>query len=228
LIYLFLLANINHLYLYVGVKLSVAKKIHRTGAQERAVKLIRERGGIIRTSDALQTGIHPRTLYQLRDTGVLDQISRGVYRLAELEAVSNPDLIVVATRIPHGVICLISALSFHEITTQIPHEISVAMPKDSKPPTLDYPPMHFRKFSQESFQAGIEEHQVDGVAIRVYSPEKTLADCFKFRNKIGMDIVLEALKLYKNRMAFDHKKILEYAKLCRVDKIVLPYLEASI
>lgn len=204
------------------------KKNNRTSARDKAAQLIRQRGGIIRTSDALQSGIHPRTLYQLRDTGALEQISRGVYRLAEMEAVSNPDFVVVATRIPNAVICLISALSFHEITTQIPHEVSVAIPKDSKPPMIDYPPVQFHKFSKEPFQAGIEEHQIDGVVIKVYSPEKTLADCFKFRNKIGMDIVLEALKLYKSRMEFDHKKILEYAKICRVDKIVLPYLEASI
>jgi predicted transcriptional regulator of viral defense system len=185
-------------------------------------------GGMIRTSGAIQAGIHPRTLYQLRDIGDLDQISRGIYRLSEIEVVSNPDLVIVATRIPISVICLVSALSFHEITTQIPHEISVAIPKDSKPSVIDYPPIQFYKFSKKSFQAGVEEHQIDGVTIKIYSPEKTLADCFKFRNKIGMDIVLEALKLYRIRMKFDHKKILEYAKICRVDKIVLPYLEANI
>lgn len=206
----------------------MTKKRSRASARDKAAQLIRQHGGIIRTSDALQSGIHPRTLYQLRDTGVLEQISRGVYRLTEMDAVSNPDFVVVATRIPNAVICLVSALSFHEITTQIPHEVSVAIPKDSKPPMIDYPPVQFLKFSKEPFQAGIEEHQIDGVVIKVYSPEKTLADCFKFRNKIGMDIVLEALKLYKSRMKFDHKKILEYAKICRVDKIVLPYLEASI
>lgn len=206
----------------------MTKKRSRASARDKAAQLIRQHSGIIRTSDALQSGIHPRTLYQLRDTGVLEQISRGVYRLTEMDAVSNPDFVVVATRIPNAVICLVSALSFHEIITQIPHEVSVAIPKNSKPPMIDYPPVQFLKFSKEPFQAGIEEHQIDGVVIKVYSPEKTLADCFKFRNKIGMDIVLEALKLYKSRMKFDHKKILEYAKICRVDKIVFPYLEASI
>ena len=135
---------------------------------------------------------------------------------------------VVSTRIPNSVICLISALSFHEIATQIPHEISVAIPKDSKPSTMEYPPVRFYKFSQESFMAGIEEHQIDVVTVKVYSPEKTLADCFKFRNKSGMDVVLEALKLYKGRKMFNHRKILEYAKICRVEKIVRPYLEAII
>jgi predicted transcriptional regulator of viral defense system len=204
------------------------EKKNRPNARDKAKQLIRQNGGIIKTSAALQAGIHPRTLYQLRDTGDLEQISRGIYRLTEIEPVSNPDFVIVATRIPNSVICLISALSFHEITTQIPHEISVAIPKDGKPSTMGYPPVQFYKFSKESFMAGIEKHQIDGVTVKVYSPEKTLADCFKFRNKIGMDVVLEALKLYKSRKKFDHKKIIEYAKICRVDKIVRPYLEASI
>lgn len=200
----------------------------RLNARDTAKQIIHQYGGIIKTSEAIHAGIHPRTFYQLRDTGDLEQISRGIYRLTEIEPVSNPDFVIVGTRIPNSVICLISALSFHEITTQIPHEISVAISKDSKPSTVEYPPVQFYKFSQESFMAGIEEHQIDGVTIKVYSPEKTLADCFKFRNKIGMDVVLEALKLYKGRRQFDHRKILEYARICRVDKIVRPYLEASI
>lgn len=204
------------------------KKKNRTNARDKAKQIIHQSGGIIKTSDALQAGIHPRTLYQLRDTGDIEQISRGIYRLTEIDPVSNPDVVIVATRIPNSVICLISALSFHEITTQIPHEISVAIPKGSNPSMIDYPPVQFHKFSKESFKAGIQEHQIDGVTVKVYSPEKTLADCFKFRNKLGMDVVLEALKLYKSRMTFDHKKILKYAKICRVDKIVRPYLEATI
>jgi predicted transcriptional regulator of viral defense system len=220
--------NIYLTYKYIGRLLSVIVKKNRRNACEKAKQIIRDSGGMIRTSEAIQAGIHPRTLYQLRDTGDLEQISRGIYRLAEIETMSNPDLVIVATRIPNSVICLISALSFHEITTQIPHEVSVAIPKDSKPPIIDYPPIQFHKFSEDSFQAGMEEHQIDGVTVKVYSPEKTLADCFKFRNKIGMDIVLEGLKLYKNRKKFDHKKILAYARICRVDKIVLPYLEANI
>jgi predicted transcriptional regulator of viral defense system len=151
-----------------------------------------------------------------------------IYHLAEMVPISNPDLITVATRVPASVICLISALSFHEITTQIPHEVNVAIPRDSKPSHIDYPPVLFHKYSPESFQAGIEVHQIDGVIVKVYSPEKTVADCFKFRNKIGMDVVLEALKLYKSRMKFNHQKILEYARICRVDKIIFPYLEANI
>ena len=218
--------NIYFAYKYVRKLLSMIK--NKPGACEQAKQIIRKGGGMIHTSEAIHAGIHPRTLYKLRDSGDLEQISRGIYRLTEMEAVSNLDLVIVATRIPNAVICLVSALFFHEITTQIPHEVSVAIPKDSKPSMINYPPIQFHKFSENSFQAGVEEHQIDGVAVRVYSPEKTLADCFKFRNKIGMDVVLESLKLYKIRMKFDHKKILDYARICRVDKIVRPYLEANI
>ncbi|MCP4756769.1 MAG: transcriptional regulator, partial [Proteobacteria bacterium] len=113
-------------------------------------------------------------------------------------------------------------------TTQIPHEVTVAVSRTSRMPFLDYPPIRSHKFSDAAFKAGIEEYAIDGVPIRIYSPEKTLADCFKFRHKIGMDIVLEALKLYRSRKAFKLDKLLAYAKSCRVEKIMTPYLEATL
>ena len=111
----------------------MAKKENKSSACEKARRIIREGGGVIKTSEAIQAGIHSRTLYQLRDMGDLERISRGIYRLTEIETVSNPDFVIVASRIPISVICLISALSFHEITTQIPHEVSVAIPKAGSP-----------------------------------------------------------------------------------------------
>lgn len=192
------------------------------------VKIFRKYGGQLRMRDAIEHGITRYMLYSLRDKGIIEQISRGIYRLVELPPVSNPDLVTIALRYPNAVVCLISALSFHEITTQIPHEVSIAIPRNSHSPSLECPPLLVHRFTDQAYQAGIEEHQIDGVTVKIYSPEKTLADCFKFRNKIGMDVVLEALKLYKRRKKFDHRKILEYAKICRVDKIVRPYLEASI
>ncbi len=192
------------------------------------VTVFRKCGGQLRMSEAIEHGITRYMLYSLRDKGIIEQISRGVYRLVELPPVSNPDLITVALRYPNAVVCLISALSFHEITTQIPHEVSVAVPRNSHQPSLEYPPLLVHRFSNQAYRAGIGEHQIDGVTVKVYCPEKTLADCFKFRNKIGMDVVLEALKLYKSRMKIDHKKILEYAKICRVDNITRPYLEATL
>ena len=191
------------------------------------VEIFRECGGQLRMSEAIEHGITRYMLYSLRSKGIIEQISRGVYRLVELPPVSNPDLITVALRYPNAIVCLLSALSF-QITTQIPHEVSIAIPRDSHKPSLEYPPLLVHRFTGPSYQAGIEEHQIDGVTVKIYSIEKTLADCFKFRNKIGMDVVLEALKLYKVRKKVDYRKILVYAKICRVDKIVRPYLEASI
>lgn len=192
------------------------------------VNIFKESGGQLRMSEALERGLSRYMLYSLRDKGIVEQISRGVYRLVELPPVSNPDLLSTAVRYPNAVVCLISALSFHEITTQIPHEVSMAIPRKSWTPSADYPPVIFHRFTEEAYKAGIEEHEIDGARVRVYSPEKTLADCFKFRHKLGMDIVLEALKLYRSRMKFDHRKILEYARTCRVEKIMRPYLEASL
>ncbi|MCK5035610.1 MAG: type IV toxin-antitoxin system AbiEi family antitoxin domain-containing protein [Candidatus Sabulitectum sp.] len=197
-------------------------------ASDRAIRIILEHGGVIRTGVAVQAGIHPRTICQLRDSGILEQLARGVYRLAESGESSNPDLVAVAVKIPKAVICLVSALAFHEITTQIPHRIFISLPAGSKAPLLDFPPIQVHKFSSASYSAGIEEHQIDGVSIKIYSPEKTIADCFKFRNKIGMDIVLEALKLYRNRLRTDYNKLLEYGDICRVKKVMLPYLEAGL
>jgi len=179
-------------------------------------------------SEAIKCGISRYMLYALRDKGVIEQVSRGVYRLVELPPISNPDLVTVGLRFPNAVICLVSALAYHEITTQIPHSVSVAVPRKSRQPSLDYPPLSVHRFSALAFRAGIEEHQIDGVSVKIYSPEKTLADCFKFRNKIGMDVVLEALKLYKARKQFNLEALLKYAKVCRVEKVMHPYLEASI
>ena len=197
-------------------------------SSERAAEIIRQMGGMVRTAEAIRKGVHPRTLYALRDRGTLEQISRGVYRLAELDAISNPDLVTVASRLPHAVICLISALSFHNLTTQIPHEVSIAIDRHSRIPQIEHPPLAVHRFSPESFRAGIEEHLVDVVTIHIYSPEKTLADCFKFRNKIGMDVVLEALKLYKTRKTLSLGDLLKYARICRVENVIKPYLEATV
>ena len=194
--------------------------------KEKACKIIAKHGEVIRTSQALKAGIHPRTLYQLRDEGVLEQISRGIYRLAEAEPITNPDLITVATRVPQAVICLISALAFHQLTTQIPHTVSIALRKGAESPKLRFPPISIYRFGEKPFNSGIDDCSVDGIPVRIYCPEKTLADCFKFRNQIGMDIVLEALKTYKAKKKFDIGKLLKYAKVCRVEKVMRPYLEA--
>lgn len=182
-------------------------------------------GGQLRMSEALERGISRYMLYALRDRGVVEQVSRGVYRLVDLPAIGNPDLVTVGLRVPNAVICLVSALAYHEITTQVAHGVSIALPKESRSPSLDYPPLTVHRFSKAAYQSGIETHLIDGVPIKIYSPEKTLADCFKFRNKLGMDVVLEALKLYKARKKFNPQELIRYGKICRVERVMRPYLE---
>ena len=196
--------------------------------KEPPIAIFRKHGGQLRMSEAIAHGITRYMLYSLRDKGTIEQVSRGIYRLVELPPISNPDLVTVSLRFPNAVICLISALSYHNITTQIPHVVSVAVPRESRTPSLEYPPVQAHRFSNEAYNSGIENHSIDGVPVKIYTPEKTLADCFKFRNKIGMEVVLEALKLYRSRQKFNLEKLLIYAKICRVKNIMTPYLEAMI
>lgn len=191
-----------------------------------ARELFRDHGGTLRTAEALRLGVHPRTLYAMRDSGILKQISRGLYRLAELPPFANPDLVTVALKIPNGVICLISALAFHELTTQVPHKVYVAVKQGSEPPRLAYPPVRLFWFSGDAFTEGVQIHKVGGVSIRIYGPEKTVADCFKHRNKIGIEVALEALKTYRRRKSLNVDKLLHCARVCRVENIMRPYLEA--
>jgi len=193
---------------------------------DRAAVIFKKHGGILRTTQALREGIHPGTLYAMRDTKALEVVSRGVYRLADSSPLGNPDLVTVATRIPGGVICLISALAFHELTTQIPHEVHVALPRGAEKPRLDHPPIKTYRFTGESFTEGVETQELDGVSVRIYSPEKTLADCFKFRNKVGLDTAVEAVRFYRERRHIKVDDLMRYAEICRVNKIIRPYLEA--
>jgi predicted transcriptional regulator of viral defense system len=199
---------------------------HGTGALERAESLFREQGGVLSAMEAIRLGVHPRTLYALRDQGILEQISRGLYRLADLPPLGNPDLVTVALRVPAGVICLISALALHEITTQVPHEVHLALARGTEPPRIKYPPVRQFWFTGAAFTAGIETHSLDGVAVRVYSPEKTLADCFKYRNKLGLDTALEGLQVYARRKHPDVDALIRFARVCRVENVMRPYLEA--
>lgn len=192
----------------------------------RAAKIFKKNGGILRTSQALQAGIHPATLYAMRDSGELEVISRGVFRLSDIPPLGNPDLVTVATRVSQGIICLISALSFHELTTQIPHEVHVALPRGAEEPRLDFPPVRTYRFTGKAFTEGVDIHDIDGIRIHIYSPEKTLADCFKFRNKVGLDTVIEAIRFYRERRKIKVDEIIRYAAVCRVEKIMRPYLEA--
>jgi predicted transcriptional regulator of viral defense system len=195
---------------------------------QKAKKVFQRHGGVLRTSEALRLGIHPRTLYAMRDEGVLECLSRGLYRLSDLPPLGSPDLVAVALKVPAGVVCLISALAYHQLTTQIPHEVYLALPRGTEPPRLDYPPIRTFWFTGKAFAEGIATHKVDGVPVRIYGVEKTLADCFKYRNKIGLDTAVEALKGYVSSRRVDVDKIMGFARICRVEKVMRPYLEAML
>jgi predicted transcriptional regulator of viral defense system len=174
----------------------------------------------------LQLGIHPRTLYALRDAGALERLGRGLYRLADLPPLSNPDLVVVALRIPQAVICLVSALAFHELTTQIPHVVDLAIDPRARQPVLDQSPLRVFRFSGPAWSEGVKIYRLDHVPVRITQPAKTIADVFKYRNKIGFEVALEALKEYRARRDFDLNQLLKYARICRIEKVMRPYLEA--
>ena len=193
-----------------------------------AEDIFRQNNGLLRTRQALDLGIDRPTLARMIDAGVLACESRGVYRLVAQQPLSNPDLVIVALRVPSAVFCLISALNYYDLTTQIPYQVYFALPRGTKAPRLDYPPVDVIHFSEIPYSAGIEEHTIDGVTVRIYCREKTIADCFKFRNKVGQDVAIEALKDYLRQPGHDIRKLLEYAAINRVSNIILPYLKGSL
>lgn len=192
---------------------------------KQAKHVFQRHGGILRTGEALEMGIHPRTLYAMRDEEVIEQMNRGLFRLVDASPLENPDLVTIALKIPNAVICLVSALAFHNMTTQVPHDVYIAILKGSMEPRLQYPPVQVFEFGGEAFTSGIETHKLDNVPVRIYCPEKTLADCFKYRNKLGLDMAIEALKLYVGNRKVKVNEIMRFARICRVAKIIQPYLE---
>jgi predicted transcriptional regulator of viral defense system len=197
-----------------------------SGASAAAERLFSSHGGTMRTTEALRAGIHPRTLYALRDAGTLAELTRGVYRLTRMPRLAEPDLVAVAKRAPQAVLCLASALAFHRLTTLIPHAIDIAVARSARRPRLSGLPIRVHRFSGRSFTAGVEPASLDGVAVRVYCPEKSIADAFKLRRQLGEDVALEALLAYLRRRSALPQRVLEFARICRVEHIVRPYLMA--
>jgi predicted transcriptional regulator of viral defense system len=177
-------------------------------------------------TEALENGLNRKTLYGMRDAGLLDRLGRGLYRLTELPHLGAPDLVTVARKIPQGVICLLSALAFHRLVTQIPHEVHVAVRRGAERPRLDYPPIRVFVISDPAFADGVVVHKLDGQKVPIYAPEKAVADAFKFRNTIGADVAMEALRTWASSRRPDVDRLLGHARLCRVEKIIRPYLEA--
>lgn len=194
----------------------------------KAEKIFRQHNGILRTGQAKKLGVDQPILIQMCAEGLLVREARGLYRLADLPPLSNPDFVQVSMRVPNSVICLISALNFHNLTTQIPYRVYIALPQKTKAPRLDYPPLDIVYISETPYTAGIEEHTLDGVPVRIYSREKTITDCFKFVSKIGLDIALEALKDYLRQPERNLGELLRCARVNRVEKIMQPYLQGAL
>lgn len=191
---------------------------------QRVLDLARQKG-MLRTVDLQNAGIPRTILSRLTASGELEKIGRGLYRLPNVQTSEYEMLATVAVKVPQAVFCLLSALQFHELTTQLPRQIWIAMPRGSHIPKIDYPPVKMIQFTGEAYSEGIEIYERDQVKLRVYSVAKTIADCFKHRNKIGLDVAIEALRDARAKKKASANDLWHYAKICRVTNIMRPYLE---
>ena len=198
----------------------------KTRNPDTALKAFRDKGGTLRTRDLIALGVHTDALYTLRDAGRVVELGRGLYRLAETGEAEHPDLALVAARAPDAAVCLISALSYHDITTQIPSSVHLAVPRGSYHGIRLPIPVTVYRFDPKTFNKGLETHRVGGMPLKIYSAARTVVDCFKFRNKLGLDVVLEALRLARQRKRAQNRELLRYARLLRVENPMSPYLQA--
>ncbi len=195
--------------------------------QTQRILEIVERVGVLRPRDLNAYGIPREHLRRLYARGQLRRLGRGLYMLPDADLTEHHTLAEACKRVPHGVVCLLSALRFHELTTQAPFEVWLAIGEKAWRPRVTYPPLRIVRFSGAALAAGVEEHVVEGVSIKVYCPAKTVADCFKYRNKIGLDVALEALRDCRRQHKCTNDELWHYAQICRVANVMRPYLEAT-
>lgn len=191
-------------------------------------KVFKKHGGFARTNDILAAGIHRRDIKRIRDERRIIRVKRGLYRLSEIPLVSNQGYIDLARAVPDGVICLLSALSYYELTTFNPPVISIALCRGRRRPKIEYPPVEFYYFSTKQFKEGVDEIKIKGHKIRIYCLEKTICDCFKYRSKLGLDIAKEGLSEYLKRKNRNLERLFEYAEICRVKKLMEIWVNAMI
>jgi predicted transcriptional regulator of viral defense system len=191
------------------------------------LNLAREQG-VVRSTDLKSRGIPREYLSKLHREGVFKRASRGVYYLPETELTEHHSLAEAIKIVPRGIVCLLSALRFHDLTTQSPFEVWLALDRKAYRPLGDGVSLHVVRFSGRALTAGVEEHLIEGVKVQVYSPAKTVADCFKYRNKIGLDIALETLRDYRKSDGASADELWKYAKICRVANVMRPYMEALV
>jgi predicted transcriptional regulator of viral defense system len=193
--------------------------------QDRVLALAK-RKGILRVKDLQETRIHPEYLRRLYEKGTLVRIGRGLYMPADAQLSANTCLAQTSRRVPHGIICLLSALRFHEIGTANPFEVWIALDQDVRRPQVEYPPLRIVRFSGKALTEGVERHHIESVQVKIYKPAKTVADCFKYRNKIGLDVAIEALRDCLRTKKCTREQLWLYARVCRVTEVMRPYLEA--
>ena len=191
---------------------------------DRALQLVRERG-MVRPRDLRGQGVAREELRRLRASGALVQSARGLYGAADAPVTEHHALAQAACLVPDGVVCLLSALRFHDLTTQEPDEIWLALPSPSHEPALDYPPLQTVRMNAATYGAGVETHVLEKVPVRVFCVAKTVADCFKYRSKVGLDVALEALREGWRERRFTMDELWHYAQVCRVANVMRPYLE---
>lgn len=191
----------------------------------RILELIRKKG-TLRPSDLDEIGAPRVILTRMTADGQLEKAGRGIYRLPDSQGSEHESLTTIATKVPQAVFCLLTALQFHELTTQLPRQVWIAMPRGSHTPRIDYPPLRMIQFAGEAYSEGIGVFERDQVKLRVYSVAKTVADCFKHRNKIGLDVALEALKEARARKKASADDLWHFARICRVANVMRPYLES--
>jgi len=194
----------------------------------KLINFLKKKGGLASYAEIIDAGFHKAILKAVLNSGQIQKIDRGLYRLSDGSTLSSPDLVAVSIKIPKGIVCLLSALAFHEATNEIPHYVDIAIPRGAHANKMKYPPVRFYRFASNAWKAGIEEHEIEDHKIKVYNLAKTIADCFKFRNRIGADVARDALKVAVTEKGIKPKEIIQYAKICRVDSIVKPILEAMI
>ncbi len=193
----------------------------------QVLEMVKEKG-VIKAGDIEVEGISRSYLYMLHNSGLLQKIAPGLYMLPDTHVTEHITLIEIAKRVPNAVVCLISALSFYDLTTQLPYEVWITIPRGAWRPKIDYPSLNLTYASKETYSYGVLEHKINGVSVKIYSPAKTIADCFKFRNKIGLDVAIEALKKGWETKKVDMDELVKAAKICKVSKIIRPYLEAIV
>ena len=193
---------------------------------QRVLDLARQKG-MLRPGDLRDVGAARVVLTRLTASGQLEKVGRGLYRLPGINASEYETLSAVATRVPQAVFCLLTALQFHGLTTELPRQVWIAMPRGSHVPKIDYPPVKMVQFTGEAYAEGVEVFERDQVGLRVYSVAKTVADCFKHRNKIGLDVALVALRDARAQKKASAGELWRFAKICRVANAMRPYLEAT-